>query len=85
MHDKVQLGLAVAAHHEFGVFPNLFRRFGTILAADEWLIAHTGQHVGRRKRHADVSLEQVGYFIHAWTPEPQVTQNRHDSFADECS
>jgi hypothetical protein len=73
MHDKVQLGPADAAHHEFGVLPDLLWRFGAILAADEWLLAYIGQDVGKRGRHAGVSLEHVFYFIHARAPMAQVT------------
>jgi hypothetical protein len=61
MHDKVQLGLAVAAHHEFGVHPDLLRCFGATLVADEWLIAYTGQRLRKRGRHADVGFESSSH------------------------
>jgi hypothetical protein len=83
MHEKVQLGPAVAAHHEFCVLPDLLRGFGAVLAADKWLIELFGQRFGNRGSHAGVSLEQVSHLIHTRTPDVQVMQNRHHSFADE--
>jgi hypothetical protein len=42
MYREIELQLAIATHHEFRVTSEFLHTLGTILAADDWLIADLG-------------------------------------------
>jgi hypothetical protein len=45
MNSKIQLCLADAAQHEFGVFTNVLWAFGALLAASKRLVGHLMQQM----------------------------------------
>jgi hypothetical protein len=85
MHDKTQLELAVAAHHEFCVPANLLRRFGAILATDQGFFAPAGQCPGPIKRNSAVSFNEICGLFHAGTAGGQIMYKGHQGADDEVT
>jgi hypothetical protein len=85
MHDKTQLELAVAAHHEFCVPANLLRRLGAILATDQGFVALVAQCPGPSKRSSAVSFYEICGLFYAGTPGGQIMHKGYPGADDEIT